>query len=195
MASVIEAIFLAGRIVLPPTATQDWDRQVGILFNSLSYADFSDWLARSPEGQEVRTSMLSRVLSQYIACNLQSFNDKVARWLGSGSDTFNCICYGDQCCAPNESCPNPDAKRRLKRTSRPDSRAIERRVTPYDWEATRNGISYSGTYLAPDVRALPTLALLPQEPKLTSPTVAEPNRLSHNRRDMAACVCTTGRQL
>ena len=146
MASIIEAIFLVGRIVLPPPATQEWDRQVSFIFRSLSYADFSDWLNRSPEGQEARASMTSRTLSQYIACNLQLFNEKVARWLGSR--TFTCLCYGDSCCGPNDSCPNPNSKRRLMRSLR----LRPRQDGTYSWTASRNGQTYSGTYLGVHVR-------------------------------------------
>lgn len=141
----------------PPlkSVVQRWDTKVGTLFNSLSYADFSDWLRKSPEGQDLQLRMDAGRLGYYLACRLRDINDMVAKWLKS--ETLVCICYGSDCCKSDESCLNPRFKRlsrsvrlggperrRLTESGQHDSKLVPR--APLSWSASRNGITYTGSY-------------------------------------------------
>lgn len=139
---------------------QLWNDKFVPRFSSMSYADFSDWLARSGEGQGYLRDMAIADLRNYISCNLRLFNDLVGRWKGRGNKPFVCICYGTSCCRQDESCPNPTKRlalgpgrkgwesSALREDQQQDSGLASRAANDYTWSADRNGQTYSGTYTA-----------------------------------------------
>lgn len=167
MGEVIQYLFLTTATKPLASIIQRWNARVRPRFNSLSYADFSDWLSRSPEGQDFQLRMNAGQLGYYLACHLQAINDKIKKWLGSKS--LVCVCYGSSCCSKDEVCPNPGAKRlgRSLRPNGPEGRSvghgkIEFTIAPrapYSWQAVRNGVTYSGSYTAIGVRTNRVLAI------------------------------------
>ena len=166
---------LIGWLFLFKTITQTdienlWDSRITPIFNSLSYADFSDYLQRSPDAQLYIQEMSRDVFQDYIACNMQLFNDKVGKFKGKGNKPFICICFTNNCCEADESCPafSPNSRRDLARgpgllrstengiSMRHDRPASQekRASNDYDWSASRNGQTYSGRYTAIAVRFL-----------------------------------------
>lgn len=167
MGELIEYLFLIKAVIPQASIQQLWDNRIRPLFTSLSYADFADWLARSGDGQGYLRDMAIADLRRYMACNLQMFNDRVGQWLGKGTKPFICVCYGTTCCRSDEACPNPNLKRlaqgpglesreniTLERRDKLDS-ALTRRANDYDWSATCNGVTYTGSYSAIDVGERP----------------------------------------
>ena len=144
------------------TIIQLWNRRVPSQFNSLSYADFADYLQRSADGQAYRRNIDPSTFGEFVACNLKSFNDKVEAWK---KGYFLCTCYSDTCCATDEECPNFNVKRfdsglgldspgNVTLEQRDNySSGLERRADTYTWDATApDGSKYSGAYTAIDVR-------------------------------------------
>ncbi len=136
-----------------------WDARVIPVFNSLSYADFSDWLNRSPQGQEMRRNLAAASL---IACGLPTLANLVRQWIGVGPDPLVCICYDqDTCCGSSDSsCPGPSGtSKMLARSPKFSSRfehdevaSLERRTDNYPWTATdRQGQTWSGSFDSVDV--------------------------------------------
>ncbi|KAH8902035.1 hypothetical protein BR93DRAFT_932432 [Coniochaeta sp. PMI_546] len=134
-----------------------WDARVIPVFNSLSYADFSDWLNRSPQGQEMRRNLAAASL---IACGLPTLANLVRQWIGVGPDPLICICYDqDTCCGPSDSsCPSGTSKL-LARSPKFSSRfehddevaSLERRADSYPWAATDpQGQTWSGSFTSVD---------------------------------------------
>jgi hypothetical protein len=93
-----------------------------------------------------------------MSCSMRLFNDPVGSWLGN--KPFICVCYGNECCREDESCPNP-AKRlargpglkgrrnaALEQGHQQDAELAIRATGDYSWSADRNGQTYSGTYTA-----------------------------------------------
>jgi hypothetical protein len=200
MGELIEYLFLAAGVVPALSIQQLWDNGIRPIFTSLSYADFSDWLARSGDGQGYLRDMAIADLRRYIACNLQMFNDRVGQWLGKGTKPFNCVCYGTNCCRSDEACPNPNLKRlaqgrgverrqdiTLERRDKLDS-ALTRRANNYDWSATWNGVTYTGSYTALLVRQGPALHSIGLS-FADSLAVALSERFRLHRLDMATCLC------
>jgi len=142
------------------SVTSLWDSRIIPIFNSLSYADFSDYLARSPDAQAYIQDMSLATLQGYITCNLQLFNDKVGKWKGKGNKPYVCVCLTDNCCESDEACPSFSPQKRLAHGLRLNRRedgislrhdqpaSLKKRVDSYGWSASRNGQSYSGSYSA-----------------------------------------------
>jgi hypothetical protein len=154
MGEVIKYMFLVAATPPLKSIIQRWDTKVGTLFNSLSYADFSDWLSRSPEGQDLQLRMDAGKLGYYLACHLRDINDMVAKWLKP--ETLVCICYGSDCCKSDESCLNPRFKRlsrniklggpkgRISAEDNHESKLVAR--AGLSWSASRGVNTYTGSY-------------------------------------------------
>ena len=165
MSWLIQFLFLLKATPDRDQAASVWNLRVVPRFNSLSYANLADWLQRSPQGQYLKAKMDAAHLGDYLACDLPKVNDLVAKWRdGGGSKTLTCICYGTTCCSKEESCPNLKLKR-LERSPGPGGQGnvnlrrrasqesvIGARANDYRWSAVWNGVTYSGTYTAIDVR-------------------------------------------
>ncbi|KAL6889989.1 hypothetical protein GGI43DRAFT_430699 [Trichoderma evansii] len=130
-----------------------WNAKTRPVFNNLSYADLSDYLLRSPDGQSI---LQDPGPADYIACNLAVLNDAVAKWAGPPQSLL-CICFDETtCCEPADDCPNPASKRQLVRETSlgrviPNDKSdlVERASNNYPWSATDpSGQSYSGSYTA-----------------------------------------------
>ncbi|KAI1875086.1 uncharacterized protein JN550_002515 [Neoarthrinium moseri] len=150
MAEVIDYLFLEPTITPLFAITEDWTAKFVPVFNSLSYADFADYIQRSAEGLRYRNTMGIAMLREYMACNLQMFNQKVAEWVRGGRKTFTCVCYGTDCCEEGE-CYGAKLKRLEDRLGLDggeiidlESRASQRDV--YPWKAKRGAVTYSGSY-------------------------------------------------
>ncbi|KAJ3542676.1 hypothetical protein NM208_g3973 [Fusarium decemcellulare] len=158
MPEVIEYLFLRRAISALPTIIEHWNTRFTPMFRAIPYADFGDYLVRSRDGMWYYVHVSTAELAEHIACNLELFNDKVAKWKGLSASPMTCECWGDECCRSDEVCDNSELKR-LKRSPSmanrrygtlelPDGHHSELvpRAADYPWTSSRDGVGYSGTY-------------------------------------------------
>jgi hypothetical protein len=148
MISIFVALFWSRQVVRQGLVTA-YDGAVRVTqFTSLSYADFHDWLTRSPEGVYVVEHFGSTQGPQILLCNLPFYNHLVGIFKGGGGGTLllDCPCTDTECCNGDTECMNS-----IDFNSEYDSTGLRKRATLgtlRDEHLNRRGAENSYSYSA-----------------------------------------------